>query len=253
MSTTETTVPVFGFRTSAEIVEIAAALVAAQGEFGAAIKDSANPAYRSKYADLSSCIEATQKALNKNGIAVLQAPQLDGQMVTITTRLQHKSGQWYESDLTLPAVQRDRFDAQSVGSAITYGRRYSLQAILNLATADDDGNAASGIGSHEASEAIGKAKVAKFRATSGPAKAIPALFFTWPDSYNQHFAEWVNVREFLSTRQDIEDSLRMVFTSHKAKKTKDETVLVPSDEMQGLCEQLVGEMGISVKELSAGA
>src|SRR6266436_1610186 len=110
----------FGFRTSTEITTIAEAFVAAQSEFEAAIKDSANPAYRSKYADLSSCIEATQKALSKYGIAVMQAPQLDGQMVTITTRLQHKSGQWYESDLTLPAVQRDRFDAQSVGSAITY-------------------------------------------------------------------------------------------------------------------------------------
>src|SRR5437879_6849164 len=103
--------PKFGFRTSTDVVEIAAAMVAAQAEFGAAIKDSANPAYRSKYADLSSCIEATQKALSKFGIAVMQAPQLDGQMVTITTRLQHKSGQWYESDLTLPAVQRERFDA----------------------------------------------------------------------------------------------------------------------------------------------
>ena len=179
--------PKFGFRTSASIEEIAAALVAAQAKFGAAIKDSANPAYRSKYADLSSVIEATQKPLNDNGIAVLQAPQLDGQMVTVTTRLQHKSGQWYESDLTLPAVQRERFDAQSVGSAITYARRYSLQAITGLATEDDDGNAASGIGSRSDSQAVGAAKTSELKAkvkkgVSVPENgAKPALFFIWYD------------------------------------------------------------------------
>lgn len=250
--------PKFGFRTSTDVVEIAAALVSAQGEFGAAIKDSANPAYRSKYADLSSCIEATQKALNKHGIALMQAPQLDGQMVTITTRLQHKSGQWYESDLTLPAVQRDRFDAQSVGSAITYGRRYSLQSILNLATADDDGNAASGVGSSEASQAVGKAKVSKLQEKAGKPPAngsgmVPTLFFTEPPSHNGFFAEWVNIKEFLGQREDIEDSLRMVFTAHRAKQTKSGTTLVPTGEMQALTEKLVGEMGITVRKLESNA
>jgi ERF superfamily protein len=180
--------PKFGFRTSADIGEIAAALVAAQSKFGAAIKDSSNPAYRSKYADLSAVIEATQKPLNDNGIAVLQAPQLDGQMVTVTTRLQHKSGQWYESDLTLPAVQRDRFDAQSVGSAITYARRYSLQAITGLATEDDDGNAASGIGAKEAAQAVAKRKLAEAAKSDDPkVRAIAeraakaCLFYDWFD------------------------------------------------------------------------
>jgi hypothetical protein len=244
----------FGFRTSPEITAIAEAIVSAQAEFGAAIKDSANPAYRSKYADLSSCIEATQKALSKHGIAVMQAPQLDGQMVTITTRLQHKSGQWYESDLTLPAVQRERFDAQSVGSAITYGRRYSLQAILNLATTDDDGNAASGIGSHEAAQAVGKAKAEEYkkkREEREAAQAVPALFFTMPESFNQHFAEFVNIPAFLSTRQDLEDGLRTLFTTHKAKKTKDGTALVPAGELPALLEKLAGELGISVKKLES--
>lgn len=255
MSDENGTMPKFGFRTSTDVVEIAAALVSAQGEFGAAIKDSANPAYRSKYADLSSCIEATQKALNKHGIALMQAPQLDGQMVTITTRLQHKSGQWYESDLTLPAVQRDRFDAQSVGSAITYGRRYSLQSILNLATADDDGNAASGVGSSEASQAVGKAKVSKLQEKAGkpPAEPVNCLFYVMPESHNGFFAEFLNIKAFVASRPDSEESLRMVFTSHKGKKTKADTALVPSSELQGLLEQLNGEMGITVKELQANA
>ncbi len=196
--------PKFGFRTSPEITAIAEAMVSAQAEFGAAIKDSANPAYRSKYADLSACIEATQKALNKHGIAVMQAPQLDGQMVTITTRLQHKSGQWYESDLTLPAVQRERFDSQSVGSAITYGRRYSLQAILNLATTDDDGNAASGIGSHEAAQAVGKAKAEEYKKKREEREAAQAtVFYTEPAGFNGHFAEFINLKEFAAGLNEV--------------------------------------------------
>jgi len=249
----ETTNPKFGFRTSGEIGEIAAALVAAQAKFGAAVKDSANPAYRSKYADLSSCIEATQKSLSENGIAVLQAPQLDGQMVTITTRLQHKSGQWYESDLTLPAVQRERFDAQSVGSAITYGRRYSLQAILNLATADDDGNLASGIGTKEAAQAVATRKHAEYNERAEAKKDEAALFYTYPPSHNSHFAEFLNIQAYIGSHQDKEEALRMVFTLHKARKTKDDTALVPADKVESLLQVLAGDYGVTVRELQAKA
>jgi len=243
----------FGFRTSPEITAIAEAMVSAQAEFGAAIKDSANPAYRSKYADLSSCIEATQKSLSKHGIAVMQAPQLDGQMVTITTRLQHKSGQWYESDLTLPAVQRERFDAQSVGSAITYGRRYSLQAILNLATTDDDGNAASGIGSHEAAQAVGKAKAEEYKKKREDREAQQAqatLFYTIPEAHNQHFAEFVNLKSFGSGLNEVAaEGLRQLLKPYIAKVTKEDTVLVATSKLQDLLEKLSGDAGITVKEL----
>lgn len=229
----------FGFRTSPEIGEIALSLVAAQAEFGAAVKDSANPAYRSKYADLSSCIEATQKALSKHGIAVMQAPQLDGQMVTITTRLQHKSGQWYESDLTLPAVQRERFDAQSVGSAITYGRRYSLQSILNLATADDDGNSASGIGTHEQAQAVGKKKVAELKAAKANGGAPTALFYTIPEAHSGHFAEFINIKAYGSALNEVAaEGLRQLLKPYIAKVTKDETVLVSTSKMDALLEDL---------------
>lgn len=168
-----------GFRTSQSITEISKAFVKAQSEFNAARKDSANPAYRSKYADLSSVIEATQAALNKNGIAILQAPQLEGQMVTVTTRLQHESGEFYESDLSLPAVQRDRFDAQSVGSAITYACRYGMQSVLCVPREDDDGNAASGVGTKEAAQAVAKKKIEEHEAKQ--ANHVPAIFYTWYD------------------------------------------------------------------------
>lgn len=168
-----------GFRTSSGIDLISKAFCKAQAEFNGARKDSVNPAFRSKYADLSSVIEATQEALNKNGVAIMQAPQLDGQLVTITTRLQHESGQFYESDLSLPAVMRDRFDAQSVGSAITYGCRYSMQSILCVPREDDDGNLASGTGSKEAAQAVAKRKIEEHEAKEP--NHIPAIFYTWYD------------------------------------------------------------------------
>jgi hypothetical protein len=251
----QTNNPKFGFRTSVEIGAIAEALVLAQGEFGAAIKDSANPAYRSKYADLSSCIEATQKALNKHGIALIQAPQLDGQMVTITTRLQHKSGQWYESDLTLPAVQRDRFDAQSVGSAITYGRRYSLQSILNLATADDDGNAASGVGSSEAAQEVAKGKIAKLRAKAAPEASVPqaTLFWTAPDKFNGHRAVFMNLKEFGSGLNEVAaEGLRQVLKKY-IKGKMDGEMYVPTsgpDNMDMLLVDLEA-CGVATKKLAA--
>src|SRR5271155_5523130 len=101
-------------KTSEAIDLLSEALVKAQGKFSSAIKDSTNPAFRSKYADLTSVIAAMVPHLNSEGLAIMQHPSLDGQMVTVTTRIQHKSGQWMESEITIPGVQRDRFDAQSV-------------------------------------------------------------------------------------------------------------------------------------------
>jgi hypothetical protein len=250
-------------RTSEAINELSDAFAKAQTKFGAAIKASQNPAFRSKYADLASVIDATLEHLNAEGIGVMQHPALEFKgegdnreaFVTVTTRLQHKAGQWMESDVTIPAVQRDRFDAQSVGSAITYACRYALRSICTVPQADDDANEASGVGSHEAAQAVGRRKVedAKAKASNGgkpSTQPVNALFYVEPPSQNGNL-EFVNIREFLATREDLQDSLRMVFTTHKAKKTKDETALVPSGELQPLLEKLVGEMGLTVKKLES--
>jgi hypothetical protein len=133
-------------KSSESIATIASALVEAQKEFAPALKTSVNPHFKSKYVDLASAIEAAQPALLKNGIAVLQgtAGEISTQSITVTTRIIHSSGEWIEDALTLPAVNRGNFDAQSAGSAITYARRYSYMSILGFAPEDDDGNAASG-------------------------------------------------------------------------------------------------------------
>lgn len=129
-------------RYSEQISEIAAALSKAQGAMQAAIKDSINPAFRSKYADLAASVEAARKPLADNGLAVIQeAVRVDGG-IAVSTRILHASGQWIDFDaLVIPLAKAD---AHGIGSATTYGRRYSLGAALGLVAEDDDGNAAAG-------------------------------------------------------------------------------------------------------------
>lgn len=124
---------------SETIEKIAPALHKAQGQIKAALKDSTNPHFRSKYADLSSVIEAVKPALQANGITFLQGVHdaVDG--VAVETMLLHTSGEWISSVMRIPAVKQD---AQGYGSAITYGRRYGLQAMCGVPAEDDDGNAA---------------------------------------------------------------------------------------------------------------
>jgi hypothetical protein len=124
---------------SETIEKIAPALHKAQGQIKAALKDSTNPHFRSKYADLSSVIEAVKPALQANGITFMQGVHdaVDG--VAVETMLLHISGEWMSSTMRVPAVKQD---AQGYGSAITYGRRYGLQSMCGVPAEDDDGNAA---------------------------------------------------------------------------------------------------------------
>jgi hypothetical protein len=124
---------------SDSIKEISAALVKAQAQIKAAIKDSTNPHFRSKYADLSSVVDAVKEPLLKQGITFLQGIADADNGVAVETMLLHTSGEWISSTLKIPASKQD---AQGYGSAITYGRRYGLQAMCGVPAEDDDGNAA---------------------------------------------------------------------------------------------------------------
>ena len=117
------------------------ALIKAQSEMGSAVKDSKNPHFRSRYASLAAVIDAVIPVLNANGVGVLQLPSIEGSEVRLTTILMHSSGQRLSSTVGAPLGKKQ--DAQAVGSAITYLRRYSLQSIMGLPVEDDDGNAAS--------------------------------------------------------------------------------------------------------------
>jgi hypothetical protein len=126
-------------RNSESLANISPALVKAINAIEGVKKGAANPFFKSKYANLESVIEAAHDALSANGLAVMQGPgPMDGNCITLTTRLVHESGEWIETDFSLPA---GKMDPQAAGSAITYARRYSLMAMLNMPAVDDDGEA----------------------------------------------------------------------------------------------------------------
>ena len=119
---------------------IATALVKAQKEFGPALKTATNQHFRSKYADLASCVEAVMDALNNNGIYLLQKTSDQQNGIMVETVFVHESGEMLNcGNLYFPASKND---AQGFMSALTYARRGSLMAACGIAPEDDDGNAA---------------------------------------------------------------------------------------------------------------
>lgn len=131
---------------SAQLNELASALAKAQGMMGNAKKSSANPFFKSKYADLAECWDTIREPLSVNGLAIIQLPgkvtmHEKDKVLSVTTMLVHSSGQYIKN---IFEIYLAKADAQGLGSAITYARRYALTAIVGLAQEDDDGNAACG-------------------------------------------------------------------------------------------------------------
>jgi hypothetical protein len=120
---------------------VASAFVKAKRNFGSAIKNKANPHFKSLYADLSACLEAVDDALLNHGIALIQETFEDSTGVTVETVFLHESGESLRcGKLHVPASKQD---PQGYGSALSYCRRYSLLAACGIAQEDDDGQAAS--------------------------------------------------------------------------------------------------------------
>jgi hypothetical protein len=166
---------------SEQIGDLMLALAKAQSEFTYAAKDSENPAFRSKYADLASVIAAVRPVLSKHGIAFLQmdGSDVERQTASVTTSLHHGE-QWINMTAEAPAMGLKGFNVQSLGAAWTYLRRYSLQALVGLASDDDDGN----------SLAVDNAPPAK--------EVIPSKDATMEDfeEWRQAFEECVTVDEW---------------------------------------------------------
>jgi hypothetical protein len=136
---------------SESIANLAEAYAKFQQEVVNPSNTAKNPQFKSNYAPLDEVINTSKPVLAKYGLSVLQSTGSEGEAIKIVSILMHKSGEYIQSDeLVLPAYQTKgggvkEFNAQGAGSAITYGRRYSLSAILGLASEDDDdGNHASG-------------------------------------------------------------------------------------------------------------
>jgi hypothetical protein len=125
---------------SEQLDKLMPALIRAIGKMEAARKDSKNPHFNSKYADLTSIMEACKPELTAEGLAAIQPVSSDNGSVCVATTIIHDSGQWLASRLIM--TPKD-FSPQAAGSAITYARRYALTGMLGMTADDDDGNAAS--------------------------------------------------------------------------------------------------------------
>lgn len=119
--------------------KLALALSKAQGVMAGAKKDATNPHLKSKYADLASVWDACREPLSNNELAVVQMPEADGKRVRLRSMLIHSSGEFLET--TAEAEAKDA-SPQSIGSVLTYLRRYTLAAMVGIAPEDDDGEAA---------------------------------------------------------------------------------------------------------------
>lgn len=131
---------------SDSIAELAKSLCKAQSEMGGAAKDAANPFFKSRYADLSSVMRVIKEPFANNGLSFVQFPLCDGQSAGVETILMHESGEWLQSEYLMPLVKRD---PQGSGSAITYAKRYALQAMCGIPSEDDDGNLASTVSKNQ--------------------------------------------------------------------------------------------------------
>lgn len=127
-------------KTSQTLSKLAVSLVKAQAAIGAAKKSSANPFFKSNYSSLAEVIETVKEPLNKNGLSFLQVVNKD----VVETVILHESGEFISGKTSI--VVSKASDPQAMGSAITYAKRYGLQALLGVPSEDDDGNAASGKG-----------------------------------------------------------------------------------------------------------
>lgn len=185
---------------SEQINDLATALAAAQGEIENASKNSANPHFRSRYADLAEVLNTVRPVFARFGLSVTQMPSYQDGFVSVETVLMHSSGQWISSTASAPASKQD---AQGVGSCITYLRRYSLAAVAGVAQEDDDANAAVGHAPRVAERAEKQATEA-VRAAIGRAKTVDELTEIYSKTATA-IRESVKP-EFSARRQELENA-----------------------------------------------
>lgn len=124
---------------SESLAALGKALAEAQTELDNVTKDAKNPHFKSEYATLAAITDTTRPVLAKHGLSLLQMPSFAGGVVYVETMLLHSSGEWISETAGAPAQKQD---AQGVGSAITYLRRYAQAGFCNIAQQDDDGEGA---------------------------------------------------------------------------------------------------------------
>ena len=223
--------------------QIASALVKAQRAFGPALKTSTNPHFRSRYADLSACVEAVVDALNENGIFLLQKNYDCSDGIMCETVFVHESGEMLECGIVhFPAVKQD---PQGYASALTYARRYSLMSACGIAPEDDDGNA----GSRRQAPATNPLDAIK---PPAPAATLPYIL-TIPGHQPRHYeTSETYTNSYIKLRDKVEDS--SLATRNKMTKLR-EIREVNEDQVNKLNPEhkakLVGDYQLRLKRLGA--
>lgn len=179
--------------------ELFAALAKAQGEVENATKGSVNPHFRSKYADLAEVLNTIRPVFAEHGLSFLQSTAFDGAMVHVHSVLAHESGGLISSIAScVPA----KTDAQGVGAATTYLRRYSAAAMAGIAQEDDDGQAAA----HNS-------KPAEVSAPQMP-PAMRAKLKKTADYIKEAIARDDDLAVLEAWQELSEDEMRAIWTSH---------------------------------------
>jgi hypothetical protein len=225
--------PARTFRRSESIGQLVGALAKAQGQMEGAKKDAANPFFKSKYADLASVWDAIREPLSANALAVIQFPRSTEEGVEIETLLAHESGEWVAETLTLPV---GKYDPQGIGSAITYAKRYSLQAMAGIPSEDDDGNAAVKAAQHSAAangdNPRARAQAAAYAKANPPPPETPRCTQEQQDAIRA-------IREELGLSND---AWVAILKKHHAKTIKYFTPEQAAEVVLDLCRQRVAEL-----------
>lgn len=210
---------------SDKLDKIGPALLTVQGAVSGVEKNSKNPAFKSRYADLAATNEATREHLTAAGVVCTQWPgafSAEARTMDMTTMLLHaESGQWIKGTISIPL---SKVDAQGYGSCCTYARRYALQAALGLSPEDDDGNEA--VKPNSAPQAgdprpAPKAKArevdAEMRTEIDACDSVEQLQMLWNSKpfqaeYNRHPKDWQDalVEHFNERIADIRKSTKPV-------------------------------------------
>jgi hypothetical protein len=255
------------WRHSENLGKLAESLAKAQLAFKPVKKQTENTFYfnektkkRAMYADLAAIIEATQPALAENQLVVIQVPVTRGREAGVISRLQHSSNQFTECELYLPATGKssewnagvktsiEKFDAQTIGAAVTYARRYTYGPTIGIAAEeDDDANSISepSGGSREAAQSIATAKIAEGRKkTNAPPPdtndVTKMLFYTW-DNDEQ--------RAYISGAKELMESNRELLLAKCTWDAKAKVLKATDTGLEDLKFEL-GQRGIPFKGLN---
>jgi len=208
---------------SAQLNELYAALAKAQGEIELAAADSKNPFFKSTYANLASIVKVSREPLSKNGLAIIQRVLSNAtNQMFLHTRLCHASGQWIESKMP---INPPKTDIQSLGSYITYLRRYNFASIVGVTVGEEDDDGESTMKREKNSkEENGKDFAKQFdnpkqtTITPGQIRELENLLFDLPDDDLKSTLAWCQIKElnempqekFASAKKSLEKRVAIV-------------------------------------------